>query len=325
MDRQRALVRRTRLLVAPADLRHPAGTLEQRRLGARVARQVGRLLEVPLRLLARSEGRGTLACPCESLVRLRLDRRSVGRVRRCAIGVDVMRREHLDDLVLGRPPLPLEVLRRGEMTGFALLLRERLVGDEAEQVLQEAVLATLGRARIALDREHLLAHERREQRLQLRLRKARQRRERLLRERLAEHGGVLERAPLARLEAVESRRHERVQRLRDLERLDRARQPVAIPLARDQAAVEEHAHRLDRVQRHAFRPLEDARRAGRPAGPERARPAACRSPHRRAARARSPCSCASRRPRSGGARRAPAARPTGRRSGGSATTRAGSR
>ena len=55
----------------------------------------------------------------------------------------------------------------GEVPGTALPLRERLVGDVADEVLEEAVLAVLGRARVGLDAEHLLAHERREQRLDL--------------------------------------------------------------------------------------------------------------------------------------------------------------
>ena len=53
------------------------------------------------------------------------------------------------------------------MAALALPLGERLVGDVADEVLQEAVLAALRRARIGLDAEHLLAHERREQRLEL--------------------------------------------------------------------------------------------------------------------------------------------------------------
>ena len=49
--------------------------------------------------------------------------------------------------------------------------RERLVRDSPDEVLEEAVLAVLGRARVGLEREHLLPHERREQRLQLALRR----------------------------------------------------------------------------------------------------------------------------------------------------------
>ena len=64
-----------------------------------------------------------------------------------------------------RPPLPL---------------RERLVGDVPDEVLEEAVLAVLGRARIGLDAEHLLADEPGEDRLELLLGAAAERAERLL-------------------------------------------------------------------------------------------------------------------------------------------------
>jgi len=50
----------------------------------------------------------------------------------------------------------------------------------------------------------------------------------------------------------------RVQRLRHLERVDRARGPVGWAVLNEEAAVEQHAHGLDRVQRHSLRPAEDA-------------------------------------------------------------------
>ena len=76
---------------------------------------------------------------------------------------------------------------------------------------------------------------------------------------LPEHRGVLDDAPLLRREAVEAGGDERVQRLGHLERLDRAGRAVDVAVAREQAAVEEHPHRLDRVERHALRALEDPR------------------------------------------------------------------
>ena len=68
-------------------------------------------------------------------------------------------RRYLDHLVLVGGECPAQVLRRREMLRPALALRQRLVGDVADEVLEEAVLAVLGRARIRLDAEHLLAHE----------------------------------------------------------------------------------------------------------------------------------------------------------------------
>ncbi len=55
---------------------------------------------------------------------------------------------------------------------------------------------------------------------------------------------------------VQSRRRQRVQCLRDLERVQRPGRPVDVALAYEQAAVEQHPHRLDRVQRHALRACE---------------------------------------------------------------------
>ena len=89
-----------------------------------------------------------------------------------------MRGDHLDDLVLVGGERGAQVRGRGEVPGPALALRERLVGDVADEVLEEAVLAVLGRARVGLHAEHLLADERCEQRLDLGL-GARERGERL--------------------------------------------------------------------------------------------------------------------------------------------------
>ena len=67
---------------------------------------------------------------------------------------------------------------------------------------------------------------------------------------------VLEQPPLLGGEPVEPGGDQRVQRLRHLERLDRSRQPVDGP-SWTSPAVEEHADRLDRVQRDALGAVED--------------------------------------------------------------------
>ena len=148
------------------------------------------------------------------------------------------------------------------MPRLALALRERLVGDVADEVLQEAVLAVLGRARVGLDAEHLLAHQRGEQRLELGLGEPGSAASACSGEGLAEHRGVLEQPALLGGEAVEPGGDQRVQRLGHLERLDLAGRPVDGALLGEQAAVEQHPHRLDRVQRHA---LARARGSGRAA------------------------------------------------------------
>ena len=66
--------------------------------------------------------------------------------------------DHLDDLFLLRERR-LEMRRRREMPSPALPLRQRLVGDVADEILEEAVLPVLGRAWVGLDAEHLLPDE----------------------------------------------------------------------------------------------------------------------------------------------------------------------
>ena len=63
--------------------------------------------------------------------------------------------------------------------------RQRVVGDPPDEVLEESVLAVLRRPGVGVEREHLLAHERREERLELGLRGTGEACQRGLRERLA--------------------------------------------------------------------------------------------------------------------------------------------
>ncbi len=167
-----------------------------------------------------------------------------------------MRRDDLDELVLLARDA-LEEPRRREMLRLPLAQRQRLVGDPLDDVLEEGVLAALRRARIGLDGEDLLAQQARQQRLQLRLGETRQHRQPLLRERLPEHGAVLDETALGRAEGIEPRSDERVQRLGHFELVDGADGPEHVPLAGECPAVEQHPHGLDRVQRHALGVLQD--------------------------------------------------------------------
>src|SRR5207244_841821 len=99
--------------------------------------------------------------------------------------------------------------------------------------------SVLGRARVGLHAEDLLSGERGEDRLELRLGQLGQRGERLLRERLAEYGRVLDDSALGGREPVEARRDQRVQRLGDLERFDRAGRAVEGPVLDERSPVEE--------------------------------------------------------------------------------------
>ena len=80
----------------------------------------------------------------------------------------------------------------------------------------------------------------------------------LLREGLAEDGSVLQEATFLGGEPVEAGGDQALQRLRHLELRDLAGDAVDALLLHEQAAVEERADRLDRVQRNALGPGEDA-------------------------------------------------------------------
>ena len=180
-----------------------------------------------------------------------------------------MRGHDLGDLVLGEAGR--KMLGRCKVADLALVAGERLVGDMAHEVLQEAVLTVLGRARVCLQRQDLLAHQRDEQRLDVLFRPAGQVGEGRAGEGLAENSAVLEHAPLVRREPIEPRGDQGVQRLRNVQLLGRARRPVDRALLHQQCAVEQHAHRLDRVERHALGASEDltpkrARQPGHEAG-----------------------------------------------------------
>ena len=172
------------------------------------------------------------------------------------VGVDVVRGHDLCDLVLLGERRAQE-RRCREVARPPLVARQRLVRDVADEVLQEAVLAVLGRARVGLQAQHLLAHERGEQRLELLGREPRQRPQAVAGERLAEHGAVRKKPALVGGEAVQPRGDQCVQRLRHLELADLRDRTIHGAVLRDQAAVEEHSHRLDGIQRNAFGALED--------------------------------------------------------------------
>ena len=213
------------------------------------------LLEVPLCLGRRAERGRALAGQLERAGRAPLQLRGVFGVGHCVECGEQVGCDHGCQLFVrtGRA----QVVGGGEVQLLAIAASERLVGDAAHEVLEEAELTVLGRARVAVQRQHLLAHERSEQRIELRLVEPGQRCQRWSRERLPEHGGHLQGPALGFAQPVETGCDERVQRLRHLEGLDLGGRAVDVAVARERAAVEEHSHRLDRVQRHPFGPRED--------------------------------------------------------------------
>jgi hypothetical protein len=116
------------------------------------------------------------------------------------VGLEQVRGDDLCDFVLAQGGS--EVLGGGEVLGASVALRQRLVGDAADDVLEEAVLTVLRRPRIRLQSQQLLSDEAGQERLQLRLCLPGQRGERGRRERLSEHCRVLDELPLLRAQAV---------------------------------------------------------------------------------------------------------------------------
>src|SRR5581483_781428 len=126
-----------------------------------------------------------------------LDLARVRRLGRGPVRVEVVGGDDLDDLVLLRAPDGRQVACGGEVLLLPLPPRDRLVGDVADDVLEERVLAALGRPRIGLNPEHLLTHERGERGFEGTLIEPADGGEALLRERLPEDGAVLHEPPSA--------------------------------------------------------------------------------------------------------------------------------
>ena len=192
----------------PVDVPMGAGGVARRReeprLVVRIVGEVGGSGERGRGLAVRTERGGALARPPERVAD-RLAKLS------CFLGVglelergEVVRGHDLDDLLLAARPRGLEERSCGEMPGLAIALRERLVGDASNEVLEKAVLPAFGRARVGLEEEDLLAHEAPRSGSRSSFAAAGDRGERFDDERLAEDRGVLDELALRGLEAVDA-------------------------------------------------------------------------------------------------------------------------
>ena len=252
----RALEVRGRVVLATTDRCHHSCPFVELRLRERVIGQLAGALEGALRLRVRAEGVRALGRPHEHLERLRPQLVGVGIIRRGVVRVEVVSGDDLDDLVLLRAPCRCEELSGCEVLGLPLASRDRLVGDPLDDVLEERVLPPLGRPGISLHRKDLLTEKAAEQRFELRLHHAADCSETLLRKRLAEHRAALDQAALLGPKRVESRRHQRVQGLRNLQILDSTGRAIHVAIAGQKGAIEQHADRFDRIERHALCPVE---------------------------------------------------------------------
>ncbi len=117
-----------------------------------LARKLCGPLECPLRLERRSQRRRALGGAGEPAARLRPDVVAIGRVGVGRMRVEVVRRDHLGDLVGIDPGIGCQEACRREVARPAVAPRDRLVGDALDERLQEAELPALRRERIGLDR-----------------------------------------------------------------------------------------------------------------------------------------------------------------------------
>ena len=181
--------------------RERTGTLVELRRADRIVTQFDRPLGVALRLFVGTERRSSIARLHERLERVGLDGRRILVIRGGEVGVEVVGRDDLHDLVL--IDRGAKVRSGSQVTRLAFALRHRVIGDLLDQILEESVLPPVGQERVDRDREDLLANERGEETRHLCFRKSRDRRESLQREGPPEHGGILQQPPLFGCEAVE--------------------------------------------------------------------------------------------------------------------------
>jgi hypothetical protein len=138
------LVVTERLLRPGAGGRFDAGMFVEIRAIALVGGELECTLVRALGLRVRAQLGGALGGAGQHVAGRPLDLFRVVGVGRRPPGVEVMRGDDLDDLVLIRPaPEGRQVPRRGEVLLLPLALRERLVGDVLDDVQEKRVLAAL--------------------------------------------------------------------------------------------------------------------------------------------------------------------------------------
>ena len=120
------------------------------------------------------------------------------------MGVEVVRCDHLGDLVRVDARIRREVLGCREMTNASIAARDRLVGHALDECLQEPELSAFGGEGICVHGEQLLAHEARDQAVDVVLREIRECREPPCGKGLAQYGRVLKQPALLDRNAVES-------------------------------------------------------------------------------------------------------------------------
>ena len=227
-----------------------ASLLEHRRPIRFAFGDLKRLFEERHGLERRPEGDGPICRGPQRDPRLARERFGLGAVGRGPMRCQVMGRQRAGKLVVAER---LEVARRREVSAAPVAQREGRVGDLADDGLDERVLASLRRSRIDLTVEEVGSDQGAQPLLEDIGFEAAHRGQRRGRERLSEHGRVLDEHPVLGREGVEPRRDQRVEGLRDREvaQLPRRFEPAVVAL--DEPAVgDQHPDRLDRIQRDAL-------------------------------------------------------------------------
>jgi hypothetical protein len=140
----------------------------------------------------------------------------------------------------------------GQMASLSIASRKGCQRDCPQERLEEHVLAALGRQRIIDVPEHLLGDKRVENARHVAHWTLRDRSKGGRRERLTDHGRILEQRPFNAVEVIEPRRHQRLQRLGHLAVGDIASYDVAGSVRRHKPPIEQHPNGLHRVQGHAL-------------------------------------------------------------------------
>ena len=222
-------------------------------------RELGRRAVVVFGDRRRAQRRRPLCCSAQRGDRLGAQHGCVVVVAGRPVGVQVMGGDHLGDLLPVVRECPAQVLGGRLVARLALAPGQRLVGDRAQQLLAETVLAALRREGVGADREHLLAHQRLKRPVHLRRRQIAEQGSRGTWKAAAEHAHRPHQPPLGRCQRVEPCRDQGAERRWDVEVPELADHHETAVVLLQRSAADEHPERLHRVERHTLGALDQLR------------------------------------------------------------------
>ena len=226
----------------------PTRSDQQTRLVRGVGGQLQRALEQALGLLGRAQRQRALGRTLQGAPRLHGEGIGLGARPRVAVGRLILGSQGTGQLVRIEP---LEVARGGQVTLAAVVARQGLVGDLAQQLLGKGELPALGRAGVRAQAQHLATNESPQPLIEPFRGAASHGCERFGGEGLPQHRCALEQPAVVRVERVQPRGDQGAQALGRLQR-SQVRGRLVGPVELHQpAVVEQHAHRLHRIERDA--------------------------------------------------------------------------